>query len=62
MIYTFYPCRADGLSLTLDLVECADDAAARLVAERLLRRHDSAVEVVFWVGERRAGAVARQPA
>jgi hypothetical protein len=62
MIYTFLPCRADGSSLAFDLVECDDDAVARGVAERILRRHDSAVEVVFWTGERRAGAVSRQPA
>lgn len=62
MIYTFLPCRADGSSIALDLVECDDDVTAKGVAERILRRHDSAVEVVFWTGERRAGSVARQAA
>ena len=62
MIYSFFPCRADGSSLALDLVDCDDDATAKRIAERILRRHDSAVEVVFWTGERCAGTVARQPA
>lgn len=62
MIYSFIPRRADGSSPTLDLVDCEDDTTAMGVAKCILRRHESAVEVVFWAGERWAGAVAREPA
>lgn len=62
MIYAFYPLRADGSSIAFDLIECPDDPAAEITAVEVLRRHASAVEVEFWEGERRAGAVAREPA
>ena len=61
MMYEFYPCRPDGSSIAFDIVECPNDAAARIVAGKILERHDSAVEVVFWAGERRVGVVAREP-
>jgi hypothetical protein len=59
VIYTFYPCRKDGSSIAFDAAELADDAAAQAYALTMLTRHASAVEVVIWAGERRAGSVAR---
>jgi hypothetical protein len=58
--YTFYPCRADGSSMAFDAVELTHDEDARAFAQRVLDRHDSAVEVEIWAGERRLGKIARK--
>ncbi|MBL8772296.1 MAG: hypothetical protein JNK30_13020 [Phenylobacterium sp.] len=59
MLFTFYPCRADGSSTALETFDCADDDGALNRAERVLAEHLSSVEVVVWQGERRVGAVSR---
>ena len=61
-IYTFYPRRADGASNAFDAADLAGDEQARAFAERVLRRHASAVEVVIWLGERQVGRVSRTAA
>jgi hypothetical protein len=57
--YTFYPCRADGSSMAFDAAEFSHDDEARAFAKRVLERHDSAIEVEIWAGERRLGRIAR---
>lgn len=58
-LFTFYPCRPDGSAPAFETFEEPNDRAALARAERVLREHPSAVEVVIWQGERRIGAVAR---
>jgi hypothetical protein len=60
--YTFYPCRADGSSMAFDAAEFSRDEDARAFAQRVLERHDSAVEVEIWAGERRLGRISRRGA
>lgn len=62
MLFTFYPCRADGSSTAFETIELPDDTRALVVARRVLEDHRSAVEVVVWQGERRVAAVARTAA
>jgi hypothetical protein len=58
-LFTFFPCRPDGSATAFETFEEPHDIAALARAERVLREHSSAVEVVVWQGERRIGAVAR---
>lgn len=58
-LFTFYPCRPDGLSDAFESIECCDDDEAMARARRVLDEHLSAVEVVIWYGERRVGSLAR---
>jgi hypothetical protein len=58
-LFTFYPCRSDGSSTSIETFVEAHDTAALARAEHVLREHPSAVQVVVWQGERRIGAVAR---
>lgn len=58
-LFTFYPTRSDGSSPSFETVECPDDAAALVRARRVLVEHESSVEVIVWLGERRVGAVQR---
>jgi hypothetical protein len=60
-LFTFYPCRSDGMAVAFETFELAGDDAALARAERVLADHASAVQVVVWQGERRVGAVARDP-
>ena len=62
MVYAFYPCRSDGSSIAFDLMDFPDDATALAYAPRVLNRHDSAIEVVIWAGERRLDPVGRTEA
>lgn len=62
LLFTFYPCRADGASTAFEVVELADDEAALGRASRVLTDHPSAVTVVIWQGERQVGSVAREGA
>lgn len=58
-LFMFYPCRTDGSSTAFEAFDEPHDAAALARAERVLREHPSAVQVVVWQGERRIGAVER---
>jgi hypothetical protein len=62
LLFTFYPCRADGASTAFETYELADDAAALARARRVLADHPSAATVVIWQGERQVGLVARETA
>lgn len=53
-LYTFYPCRIDEASLSLEAFEIADDADANVRAIEVLTQHPSAEFVVIWCGERTA--------
>lgn len=52
-IYIFYPQTAQGASLTFEMIELADDAAAERHCERVFADHGTAAEVVVWEGDRR---------
>lgn len=58
-LFTFYPCRPDGLSDAFESIECCDEDGAMVRARRVLDEHLSAVEVVIWHGECRVGSLAR---
>jgi hypothetical protein len=60
MLFTFYPCRADGSAVAFEALELADDATALARARAVLADHASAVEVVVWQGERRVGVIVRE--
>ena len=62
MLFTFYPCRADGASTAFETFELADDEAALGRARRVLADHASAATVVIWQGERQVGLVVREDA
>lgn len=57
-LFSFYPTRGDGVSLTFETAELADAAAARLFANRLLDLHDTATAVVVFA-DGREGEVMR---
>lgn len=59
VLFTFYPCRADGSSAAFETLECRDDQDALARARRVLDDHRSAVEVVIWQGERQVGSLGR---
>jgi hypothetical protein len=52
-LYTFYPCREDGASLTFVVFELADDDAAMVHALHVLDQHTVCTHVVAWAGERK---------
>lgn len=52
-IYTFYPCKADGVSESFVSLDLVDDAEAEGRALQILDRHASATHVVVWNGERK---------
>lgn len=52
-VYTFYPCRADGSSLTFQSLELSDDCEARSCALAVLQEHRTSDYVVAWSGERK---------
>jgi len=52
-LYTFYPCRPDGESLTFDSQDLPDDAAAEARARIVCEAHESCSHVAVWAGERR---------
>ena len=60
-LFTFYPFRPDGSSTAFESLELRNDAGALIRAQRVLAEHQSAVQVVVWQGERRVGAIDRQP-
>ena len=60
-LFTFYPCRPDGSSTAFESLELGSDDGALVRALRVLAEHESAVQVEIWQGERRVGAVDRQP-
>lgn len=47
-LFSFYPTRDDGVSLTFETADLADKASALTFANRLLEAHDSAAEVVVF--------------
>jgi hypothetical protein len=56
-LYTFYPLRSDGSSLTFETYDLIDDGAALLRAHKVKEDHPSCVRVAIWCGARK---VARQ--
>ena len=52
-LYTFYPCKADGSSLTFVVFELADDDMALVHALHVLDQHPTCSHVVAWAGERK---------
>ena len=60
-LFTFYPCRPDGSATAFETFEEPSVTAALARADRVLREHTSAVQVIVWQGDRRVGAVARAP-
>jgi hypothetical protein len=57
--YTFYPCNADGVGLSLVACDLSSDAEARLRATQLLDEYASAAYVEAWQGERLAFSLRR---
>lgn len=55
-LYTFFPCRPDGQSLSFESHELTDDLAAEVFALAVLHRHPSSTSVAIWCGEREVGA------
>ncbi|HEV2530333.1 hypothetical protein [Phenylobacterium sp.] len=55
-LYTFYPCRPDGSSVTFETVELEDDGQAFIHCLDILDQHLSASHVVAWCAERRVTA------
>jgi hypothetical protein len=55
-LYLFYPRHEDGSLFTFEAHNCSDDDEAMARAEQVLRAHDSSVEVVVWLGDRRIGS------
>lgn len=51
-VYTFNLLTLDEVTVTLELVELPDDAAAFAKAGELLDEHQSCSEVEVWAGER----------
>jgi hypothetical protein len=60
--YTFYPCNADGVGLSLLACDLGSDAEAKLRAAQLLEEHASAAYVEAWQGERLAFSLRRSRA
>ena len=61
-VYTFYPHRADGSSVTFEAHELACDRTAIDRAGELLNEYITSRTVVVWEGERQVGVKAREPA
>lgn len=51
-LYTFFPCRPDGQSVSFESHELANDVAAKTFALTVLGRHTSSTYVAIWCGER----------
>ena len=56
-IYSLYPTRADGSSLSFSMVELASDDEALRQAGRLCAEHGSCDHVVVWDEDRLVGSV-----
>lgn len=52
-LYTFYPCKADGVSETFVVFDLADDSDALIHALHVLDQHPTCSQVVVWAGERK---------
>jgi hypothetical protein len=61
-LYSFFPCRTDGTSLSFETLEVRDDAEAFVQAAALLQQHTTAAYVAVWLGDRSVCSVPRDPA
>lgn len=61
-IYAFYPMRADGASLTFELLEFASEPDALKHARAVGRDHESCEHVEVWDGDRMVGRVWKRAA
>lgn len=59
-VYTFYPHRPDGTSVTFEAHELACDRTAIDRASEVLRYYESSVVVAVWDGERHVGERRRE--
>ncbi|HEY3695915.1 hypothetical protein [Phenylobacterium sp.] len=59
--YTFYPCKADGVSTSFIAFDLDSDEEARERAQLVLDDHASCAYVEAWQGERKALTLGRLP-
>lgn len=58
-IYSFYPTRSDGSSLSFELIDFESDAEALRHGRDVCLEHQSCDYVVVWSGDRVIGQVSR---
>jgi len=61
-LYSFFPCRSDGTSVSFETSEVRDDAEAFIQAGLLLQQHTTAAYVAVWLGDRSVCSVPRDVA